>query len=171
MFPLAVDSNLDGASSMSEALQIALLADHPEVIPVLKGWYETEWRGYYGPGGPGNAEEDLRAFARRDGLPVGVVAFQEGAVCGIAALKSASIESHAHLMPWAAAGMVAPDQRGRGIGARMLQALEGVARDLGFDRIYCGTGTSESLLLRGGWKLVERIVHDGEDLSIFEKAL
>lgn len=156
---------------MPEALHIALLADHPEAIPVLKGWYESEWRGYYGPGGPGDAEEDLRAFARRDGLPVGVVAFDEGVLCGIAALKSASIESHAHLMPWAAAGMVAPNKRGRGIGAQMLLALEGVARDLGFDRIYCGTGTSDSLLLRGGWVLLEQIVHEGEDLSIFEKSL
>lgn len=156
---------------MPDDLHIALLADHPEAIPVLKGWYESEWRGYYGSGGPGNAEEDLRAFARRDGLPVGVVAFQEGKLCGIAALKAASIDSYAHLMPWAAAGMVAPNQRGRGIGARMLTALEGVARDLGFERIYCGTGTSESLLLRGGWILLERIVHEGEDLSIFEKAL
>jgi len=160
-----------GRNPMSDALHIALLADHPEAIPVLKRWYESEWRGYYGPDGPGDAEKDLRAFARRDGLPVGVVAFQHGALCGIAALKSASIESHAHLMPWAAAGMVAPGQRGRGIGARMLQALEGVARDLGFEHIYCGTGTSASLLQRGGWILLERIVHDGEELSIFEKSL
>ncbi len=96
---------------MSNDLHIALLADHPETIPVLKRWYESEWWGWYGPEGPGDAEEDLRSFTRRDGLPVGVAAFRGEELCGVAALKAESIATHAHLRHWASAGMVAPAGR------------------------------------------------------------
>jgi hypothetical protein len=42
---------------------------------------------------------------------------------------------------------------------------------MGFNRIYCGTSTTERLLQRCGWQLLERIVHEGEGLGIYEKAL
>jgi hypothetical protein len=42
---------------------------------------------------------------------------------------------------------------------------------MGFNRIYCGTSTSENLLQRCGWQLLERLIHDGENLGIYEKAL
>ncbi|MGH8607612.1 MAG: GNAT family N-acetyltransferase [Gammaproteobacteria bacterium] len=52
------------------------------------------------------------------------MALRHGRVCGIAALKAESIASHRHLSPWAAAGLVKPSERGRGIGAQLLAALE-----------------------------------------------
>jgi len=155
---------------MDEVL-IEPLALHPEVLPVLQQWFETEWSSYYGPGGPGDAQRDLQAYANRGSLPVGVVAFREGRVCGIAALKAESIASHRHLSPWAAAGLVAPSERGQGIGARLIAALEQEARSLGFQSIYCGTSTAESLLVRCGWQLHERILHEGEPLGIYRKDL
>ncbi len=50
-------------------LRISLLADHPEAIPVLKGWFETEWPDYYGSSGPGSAEQDLIASATATPYP------------------------------------------------------------------------------------------------------
>lgn len=162
---------MTATTTETTALRIAHLADHPETIPQLQKWFESEWDAYYGPQGPGDAATDLASFARRDELPVGLVAFRGTELCGIAALKSEPIESHPHLIPWAAAGMVAPGHRGQGIGAQLLVALEGVARELGYPKMYCYTGTSESLLMRGGWTLIERAVQDGEKLTVFEKVL
>lgn len=68
-------------------LRIGHLADHPEAVPVLKEWFETEWADYYGPTGPGDAEWDLIAYSSREKLPVGLVAFCEDRLGGIAALK------------------------------------------------------------------------------------
>lgn len=156
---------------MDESLRIEPLAAHPEVLPLLCEWFEAEWPSYYGVGGPGDALHDLRAYANEGSLPVGVVAFRQGKLCGVAALKVTSIASHRHLSPWAAAGLVHPTLRGQGIGSMLLAALEQQARGLGFGRIYCGTSTSESLLQRCGWQLLDRIVHEGEDLAIYSKAL
>lgn len=152
-------------------LNIAPLASHPEVLPELQAWFEAEWPSYYGPGGPGNAPQDLRAYANSDGLPFGVVAFLDGCLCGVAALKADSIASRAHLSPWAAAGLVRHDLRGHGIGQQLVAALEQRAKAMGFNRIYCGTSTSGNLLQRSGWQLLERLIHDGENLGIYEKAL
>ena len=152
-------------------MRIEPLALHPEVLPLLAGWFEVPWPDYYGAGGRGDAKRDLQAYANLDGLPYGVVAFHEGAACGVAALKADSIASHAHLSPWAAAGLVRADFRGRGIGPQLLLALEDRARGMGFSRIYCATNTAERLLLRLGWRLMERVAHDGEVVGLYEKLL
>ncbi|MBI5279567.1 MAG: GNAT family N-acetyltransferase [Burkholderiales bacterium] len=122
---------------MTGTLSIEALAAHKELLPQLQRWFESEWPTYYGASGPGNARLELQAFANVGSLPVGVVAFREGKVCGVAALKAESITSHRHLSPWAAAGLVTSAERGQGIGAQLLVALEREARALGFGHIYC----------------------------------
>lgn len=156
---------------MDTTIIVEPLAAHREALPRLEEWFKQEWPSYYGSGGPGDARWDLLSFANLGSLPVGVVALRDGKVCGVAALKAESIASHRHLCPWAAAGLVEPALRGQGIGTRLLHALEAQARALGFRRIYCGTSTSTSLLERCGWELMERIVHEGEDLGVYSKVL
>ena len=73
-----------------------------------------EWAAYYGPGGPGDAKQDLLAYSSRETLPVGLIAFYDDQLCGVAALKAHSISAHPHLAPWAAAGLVLPQFRGPG---------------------------------------------------------
>ena len=152
-------------------MRISYLADHPEALPVLKEWFKTEWAGYYGPTGPGDAGRDLIAYSSRERLPVGLVAFWQGRLCGIAALKPDSISSHTHLSPWAAAGLVAPSFRRRGIGSSLVSALEHLARHFGHSRIYCATSTAVGLLKRNGWEFMERVASDSETVAIYQKAL
>ena len=156
---------------MITGLHIEPLALHPEVLPLLQEWFESEWPDYYGSAGRGSAQKDLQAYANLAGLPFGVVAFREGLVCGVAALKADSIATHAHLSPWAAAGLVCRELRGQGIGEQLVRALEGHAKAMGFSRVYCGTNTADSLLRRAGWRLLEHVEHDGEVLGVYEKAL
>jgi GNAT superfamily N-acetyltransferase len=156
---------------MHRPVSIELLAQHPQALEVLREWFEAEWPGWYGPGGRGSALQDLQAYANQGSLPVGVVALQEGRVCGVAALKAESIASHAHLSPWAAAGLVHPSMRGQGIGCLLLSALEAQARKLGFGSIYCGTSSAHGLLHRREWRLMESIIHEGNALGIYHKAL
>jgi GNAT superfamily N-acetyltransferase len=160
-----------GPSTQPGGIAVEPLALHPQALPVLRAWFEAEWPAYYGPGGPGSAQRDLESYANLGSLPLGVVALIQGEVCGVAALKADSIASHAHLSPWAAAGLVRPSLRGRGIGRLLLAALEEQARGLGFLHVYCGTATSHALLQRCGWELIETVMHEGERLGIHRKAL
>jgi GNAT superfamily N-acetyltransferase len=156
---------------MMTRLRIANLADHPEAIPVMRQWFEMEWAAYYGPGGPGDAEQDLWAYASRGTLPVGLIACYDNERCGIAALKAHSLSTHTHLSPWAAAGFVLPPFRGRGIGSSLVHGLIEVARGFGYSNMYCATATAMGLLERQGWQLMERVRYDGEAVSIYHKVL
>jgi len=156
---------------MVDAIRIERLSAHPKAIPTLARWFEAEWPAWYGPGGRGSAADDLWNYAGLEELPRGVVAFINGRVCGTAALKADSIASHAHLSPWAAAALVEPSKRGRGIGALLVAAVEREALSMGYSRIYCATSTSRSLLERGRWELLENINHEGINLGIYAKTL
>jgi GNAT superfamily N-acetyltransferase len=152
-------------------LRLDYLSNHPEVLPILKEWFETEWASYYGPEGRGDAQTDLATYANGTNLPVGVVAFLNNEICGIAVLKSESIKSHSQLSPWAAAAMVHRNHRGRGIGTELIRAVEDEAKRHGYKEIYCGTSTATRLLERAGWRLMEQVLYDGENVSIYAKAL
>ena len=156
--------------STNSRITVEPLALHPEALPALVSWYEAQWPEWY-RSGRGDARRDLRSYSNQGSLPLGVVALKGGVVCGVAALRTESIESHRHLSPWAAGGCVDPALRRQGIGLLLLGALEGSARSLGFQRIYCGTSTAASLLRRAHWQLIEQIVDEGKVLSIYEKAL
>ena len=156
---------------MKKGLKIDYLAEHPEALPLLKQWFENEWEFYNSSTGEGSAEKDLLAFSSQSKLPIGVVAYLNGELCGIIALKAQSIATHSHLRPWAAAGLVAPLHRRKGIGAELIVAVEGIAKRLGYSRIYSGTSTAANLLERLNWCFMERIQYSGEDLSIYEKVL
>ena len=71
-----------------------------------------------------DARADLAAYSGATRLPIGFVAFVDGEPCGLAVLKAEPLPALPHLTPWASAGLVAPDCRRRGIGARLLAALE-----------------------------------------------
>jgi GNAT superfamily N-acetyltransferase len=156
---------------MSSNVRIERLALHLRLLPLFKVWFQSEWPAHYGPRGPGDAEADLRAYSNGHALPVGLVAFRDNEVCGVAALKAQSIASRPDLGPCAGAGLVPPKYRRQGIGATLLHGVKTAAKELGFRRVYCATNTSVSLLERNGWQLLERVTHDGELVATYEKAL
>jgi len=158
-------------NTMSVVLTVEPLARHRYLLPLVEQWFVGEWPAWYGAGGAGNVLEDLEAFAASEvQLPVGFVAFSEGHPVGAGALKSESIPTHTHLEPWAAAGFVVLECRGRGIGAAILAAMVSHARGMGFPQIYCGTSTAETLLRRCGWSSVEVTQLAGKPLTIFRSA-
>jgi GNAT superfamily N-acetyltransferase len=147
------------------------LADRTHLLPVLQSWFESEWPGYYGPGGKGSARHDLVSYANGDGIPLGLVAFRGREPCGFAALKREPFPSHPHLFPWAGAAYVKPPLRRQGIGRSLLLALEPQARALGYSRIYCATATSASLLHRCGWQALDVVQHDGAEIGVYQKSV
>ena len=150
---------------------ISPLTQYRDFVPLLSSWFVEEWPEWYGPRGRGNAVADLTAFATSESkLPVGFIALEKNVPVGVMALKAESLPTHRHLCPWAAAGLVLPSHRGRGIGAQLLGVLVQRASALAYPRVYCGTATAVSLLRRGGWSELETIQHEGEAIAIFSKA-
>lgn len=153
------------------AAQIVPLAERPDLVPLIRGWFEAEWPDWYGPGRPGNALHDLQAYARHDALPLGLVARLDGHPCGFMALKREGLASLPHLGPWVGAAVVLPGLRRLGIGRALLLELERRAAALGETRLFCATATAASLLERCGWRRLQRVEHGGESLDLYDKVL
>lgn len=142
-------------------------------IPVLKAWFIEEWEPWYGLGGQGDAEADLRACCNHDRLPIALVAIgKDGQILGTAALKTKSLGSEYGYGPWLAALLVDKPCRGRGIGTLLIGAIEEQARRLGFSAIYASTDSAGSVLTRRGWSQTgDQIQSLRGPVSIYQRAL
>jgi len=156
---------------LAASVHIEHLADHPETIPTLVTWLEGEWPSWYGPEARVNARVDLVSYSDRSTLPVGLVAFLNGELCGFAALKTDAITGCENLGPWAGVAFVLPGLRGKGIGSKLVQALEEEARVLGYKSIYAGTSGAMNLLRRCGWRERGKFPHKGEEVYVYETGL
>jgi GNAT superfamily N-acetyltransferase len=139
-------------------LRIIHLVEAPETVPTLARWFVEEWAPYYGPDGPGVAEEDLMACCNRDQIPIALVAVDaESNVIGTAALKSESVGSEPDQGPWLGAFLVGRDHRGKGVGTALVEAIEGEACRLGFQTIYTSTDAAEGIFKRRGWQALNQV--------------
>lgn len=113
---------------------------------------ECVWPGYYGPGCPGSARDDLAARDREHGLPLGLVALRENdEVLGTVALTETSHGADEGEGPWLGGLAVAPLHRRRGVGAALVEAAEVLARDEGHPVLYSTTRNAEALLRARDW--------------------
>ena len=129
-------------------MEIELLADHSDSIPMLAERYLSEWEPYYGADGPGDARVDLESRSNRDELPIGIVATEGGEVHGTAALD---LDVATGLTPSVVGLLVVPSQRGRGVASALLKSAESLAKRLGYSRLYISTTILGDLLVQTGW--------------------
>src|SRR6266567_4066108 len=130
-------------------IAVALLADHPEFIDDLCLSYVREWPQWYEV--HGDARSDLKERARAKGLPIGLIALENGCAVGTLAIAERGTPSHEHLSPWIVGLWVAPSQRRRGIGAELLKGACDHARRTGTAALYASTNTASALFAREGW--------------------
>lgn len=131
-------------------MKVALLTDHPEVLPTLADWYQQEWKPYYGVEGPGDAHADLRSRCNTDEIPIGLVALMDNQIQGVVALD---LDVATGLAPSVVGLLVAAEFRGRGVATRLLESITGLAKKLGYDSVYISTNVLGDYLLRTGWRL------------------
>ncbi len=135
-------------------MNIALLADHTEVLPILADWYVCEWEPYYGVDGPGDARADLESRCNRNTIPVGLVALDGNQVQGVVALD---LDVATKLTPSVVGLLVAGEYRGQGVATRLLESAASLAGRHGYSRVYISTTVLGEHLLRTGWRLFGKV--------------
>ena len=110
------------------------------VLPMTREKAATFWR---------RVDETLARGARQL-----LVAEEDGAIVGTVQVVEPSSENQPHRAD-VAKMLVRPSARGRGVGARLLEAAEGVARANGKTLLTLDTATPEAdrLYRRHGWQL------------------
>jgi predicted N-acetyltransferase YhbS len=115
--------------------------------------------------------EQLKSHLSQDKLPLALVAVSGAEAVGSASLRTHDMKTRKDLSPWLASVYVPVDQRNRGIGARLVAAIEEKARALGFAVLYLWTEGKENFYARLGWTVVDRVEYLGEQAVIMRKQL
>lgn len=134
---------------------IHYLADRAHAVAQCARWEHAEW-GCHG----GKTLEDATACyatARRDGVPLTLVACDGDSVAGMVSLWECDCPLRPDLTPWVASLYVPPQARGHGIGTRLFDRIQAEAGRLGFARLYLMTQHSQAVYAAGGWHAFDRI--------------
>ena len=158
----------------SAGISIELLFDHLHLVPAIGQIRWTEW-GH--PPEPESLDWWVDVTAREaghDNLPVTWVAIDLlGEAIGAVGLGKFDIEERRDRSPWVLGMIVTAQQRGLGIGTRLMGALEAWTRGNGYSQIWVATGgPAVDFYRKCGWELTETFIRSsGEMTSILTKLL
>ncbi len=152
-------------------MKIEYLADHQSLIPTLAEWFYAEWSHLH----PGKSREDIQHIIslriNRDKVPMTLVALQENELIGSVSLKIYDMDNRPELTPWLASLYVREDCRGRGIGSKLVTAIEDRSRVLGVKILYLFTPASEAYYAKRGWQVMERVLYHTFPVTLMSKNL
>jgi len=149
-------------------LEFGYLADHPEFIPTIARWYFQEWGHYRAGDSVERRVERLTIAAGHRQVPTVMVAYEGERVLGSAMLVACDMPTRQELTPWVAGVYVAAAERGKGIGAALVERVRVEARALGYAKLYLFTFSTEKYYERRGWELMERSEYLGVEVAVME---
>ena len=151
-------------------LRLEYLADHVPHLPQLAKWHHAEF-GYLNPANTVERYvERLKASLRKSDLPTTFIALRDDKLLGSASLVRQTI-THQHLSPWLSSVYVDPAHRGSGIASALVGRVERAAAEMGSEKIYLFTPSSEKMYAGLGWTLIEYSSHHGLKIAIMSKVL
>ncbi len=150
---------------------IDFLADHLDVIPTLAQWFRAQWPDYFADWSQAEMEQDFLMDARREGLPIRLVAFEGNEPVGTIILRQPGNEALADFHPELGGLYVLEMQRGRGVGSQLVQAGMNLARQQGFESVYATTTAAAGILERLGWQYIQTVVYSDGEFSLYQSKL
>ena len=152
----------------SASVQIALLADHPDLIPAVG---HLRWQDWGHEPEPTELSWWVDVTARESGrtdLPVTFVAIDAaGSAAGAVGLGRFEPPERRDRSPWVMGMIVRPELRGRGIGRLLLDALCARVADDGYERLWVATGDyAVGFYQACGWTVAERFRRPHEEVIV-----
>ena len=147
-------------------MHIAYLAEHPDYAATLAQWHYREWQRLLPDWSHEAALDELQSHTSRRHLPTTLIAIDNARLIGSVSLVEEDHPTLSLLSPWLASLYVAPEHRGRGIGAVLVKALVDEANALGITRLYLYTEDGQRFYERLGWSLREHAVFDGHRVVV-----
>lgn len=146
--------------------RLAYLAEHPEHVDTIAGWWHDEWAEMSGLDLDG-----WRVAAKRqlqtDAIPLGVVALDDdGALAGVASLVDHEATGFPPAEPRLANVYVPAEHRHQGLGSALTERIADEAARLGVEDLWLYTNSQERLYARLGWTTTEHFVKQGWGESV-----
>jgi predicted N-acetyltransferase YhbS len=115
--------------------------------------------------------DGLRQLLLDARFEIALVAELDGVVVGSALFVQHELEPAHDVTPWLAGLVVAPGHRRRGIGQKLVRAIEDHARSLGTPELYLYSWDARTFYLKLNWQAVEAFQQDGEPMMLMRKRL
>jgi predicted N-acetyltransferase YhbS len=139
------------------AARIVPLADVPAVVDVLAERHHAEWAALMPGWSRADAIAELADHATRRSLPTTLVALAGGgSVQGSVSVVDVDAPEFADLAPWLASLYVWPQARGRGLGARLVDAAVSFAAACDVTRLHLFTPAHRDWYASLGWQVLGR---------------
>jgi predicted N-acetyltransferase YhbS len=156
----------------SASVEIEYLADHRDAMPIIAGWIFDEWSFLYPDQTIESVEGFLRERLHKRVLPLTLVAFKDKKPVGTVSLKKFEIETRRDMTPWIASLYVQKQCRGKGIGTRLMKAIEEKAARLDIKKLYLFTanpGLVDRFYSNLGWKTEKKTRYHSYMVTIMKK--
>jgi hypothetical protein len=115
---------------MSGKSEIVILADRPDLAPIVSDWIWNEWSKHDGYSFEQTLEYVERASARQN-IPQSFVLLVDGEPVGTSSLVAADMKERPAPTPWMASVFVIPEARKRGHVIPLIQTDEAAIAAVG----------------------------------------
>jgi len=155
----------------SSELNIHLLADRPDWVPLLASWFYEEWGQNWPELTLLDYQDQFTSRLNRDRFPLAVVASLDGVPVATTSLKLHEMDIYPQYPHWLGGVYTLPEYRRRGFGAQTIEAAVQQAVRLGATELYLYTRHSMALYDRLGWVTIERPVYRGREVILMKRIL
>jgi predicted N-acetyltransferase YhbS len=148
-------------------MTILPLADRPDTIPLLSGWFHGQWHSFDGRSRAA-IEAALQHSLNRESIPITFVAITSDKVIGTVSLDESDLPPYDHLSPWLASLYVVPAFRRSGVGTALVRHTIAFAQRQTSLPVYLWTPGSTGLYETCGFKVLAQAVHAGRSITVME---
>ena len=153
-------------------MQIELLADRHDAIPVVAQWSFEQWGRRVAGNTLEASVERVMQRLNREQPPLGIVATDGRMILGTAQLKIREMDIYPQYEHWLGGVYVAPQARGKGLGSRLAQEIAARARAFDIAKLYLQTEKLDGgLYARLGWKPIEQVHYHGMHVLVMVREL
>lgn len=149
-------------------ISIGYLADHLDTIPTLAKWFRDQWPDYYANWSDEEMIQDFLEDISRNSLPSRLVAFETNQLVGTIILRESGTETLPENQPELGGLFVVEAHRGHGVGTELVRGGMKLARELGFTAVSATTVTAAGILERLGWEFIKTVIHNDEELLLYQ---
>ncbi len=99
-------------------------------------------------------------------MPLTLVAFVDTLPVGSASCVDCDLPFYSNLKPWLASLFVATPYQKQGIGYQLIQQIELIANQMGYQQLYLFTWTAEAYYHKLGWTVIDTTQPKGLPQSV-----
>jgi GNAT superfamily N-acetyltransferase len=145
------------------------LADRPEAVNLVAGWYFEEWGRFNPEASAEKIATKISHSMNRDKLPLLLLAIDGDDIVGAVELKFREMDIYPDMEHWLGGLFVLPEYRGRGVGKMLASRVIGLAHASGVRKLYLQTEhLSGGIYAELGWSPIERVQYKGANVLVME---